>query len=61
MKLNQWSLRALNEHRWLYGAMAFALGLCIMGADYYLHPEAGRFQSQVVQELKSLPLPPNSD
>jgi hypothetical protein len=36
------------------------LGLSIMGLDYVRHPEAGKLQSQVVQELRSLPLPSNA-
>ncbi|MGA3373080.1 MAG: hypothetical protein ABSC48_15085 [Terracidiphilus sp.] len=50
--------KLFEKHRWLYGGIALLFGLSIMGVDYLLHPEAGRFQSQVAQELRSLPLPP---
>ncbi|MGA9128556.1 MAG: hypothetical protein WB425_10480 [Terracidiphilus sp.] len=54
MQFNQ----ACYKHHWRYGAIALLFGLGIMGADYQLHPEAGQFQRQVVQNLRSLPLPP---
>ncbi|MGA2672106.1 MAG: hypothetical protein ABSE99_02655 [Terracidiphilus sp.] len=42
---------------WRVGAIALLAGFGIMGLDYLIHPQAARFQNQVVQELRSLPLP----
>jgi hypothetical protein len=46
----------VKYHRWI-GATVLFLGLGGMGLDYLVHPEARRFQSQVVQDLRTLPVP----
>jgi hypothetical protein len=40
--------------------IAFVLMLAIFGLDYVLHPGARRSQQSMEQELKALPLPPDS-
>jgi hypothetical protein len=50
----------VENHRLLQGLLALLVGFSIIGVDYLLHPEAGRFQHQVELELRSLPLPPFS-
>jgi hypothetical protein len=36
------------------------LTVALFGLDYAFHPQAARVQDEMVQELKTLPLPPNS-
>jgi len=50
----------LTKSPWFLGAIAVVLGFGVLGSDYLLHPEAGRFQREVIQDLRSLPLPPDS-
>jgi hypothetical protein len=55
--------RSVKEVNWrhpLAGAVVLLGGFGIMGLDYFMHPEARELQDRVVQELKSLPLPPGS-
>ena len=52
--------RLVEKYTWRTGVIVFVLGFVFLGLDYLIHPEAGKFQDQIVQELKSMPLPPNT-